>query len=116
MRRFRIPIGRVFGIRLSLHASWFLVFALVTWTTVVAYGDAYPRLPGAERAAMGVVTGIAFFACLLANEISHAMVARRFGIRIRGIMLFMFGGVAEIEGEVPSPAREFAVALVGPAA
>jgi Zn-dependent protease len=113
--RFRIPIGRVFGIRLSLHASWFLVFGLVTWVTTTEFADVYPRIGSAGHVVMGLVTGSAFFACLTAHEISHALVARRFGIDVRGITLFMFGGVAEISGEVPSPAREFAVALVGPA-
>lgn len=115
MRRFSIPVGRVFGIRLGLHVSWFLVFGLVAWATTGAFGEAYPELPAAERTAMGIVAGLAFFACLVAHEIAHALAARRFGIAVRGITLFMFGGVAEIEGEVPSPAREFAVALIGPA-
>lgn len=115
VRRFRIPIGRVFGIRLSLHVSWFLVFGLVTWVTISEFADVYPHLGPVVHVTMGVVTGLAFFACLTAHEISHAIVARRFGIVVRGITLFMFGGVAEIAGEVPSPAREFAVALVGPA-
>jgi len=115
VERFRIPIGRLLGIRLWLHASWFAVLALVTWAAVVAFGEAYPELPIAERAAMGIVTGVAFFGCLLTHELSHAVVARRFGIEVRGITLFLFGGVAEIRGEVPTPAKEFAVALVGPA-
>ena len=64
---------------------------------------------------MGLVTGVALFMCLTVHELAHAVTARRFGIRVRGITLFVFGGVAEIEGEVPTPAREFAVALIGPA-
>ncbi len=115
MRRFRIPIGRVLGINLWLHVSWFLVFGLVTWVTITEFTDVYPRLGPVVHVGMGIVTGLVFFACLTAHEISHAVVARRFGIEVRGITLFMFGGVAEISGEVPSPAREFAVALVGPA-
>jgi Zn-dependent protease len=115
VERFRIPIGRVLGIRLWLHASWFAVLGLVTWATVVAFGEAYPELPIAERATMAIVTGVAFFGCLLTHEVSHAVVARRFGIEVRGITLFLFGGVAEIRGEVPTPSKEFAVALVGPA-
>jgi Zn-dependent protease len=115
VERFRIPIGAVFGIRLWLHATWFAVLGLVTWAAVAAFGEAYPDLPIAERAAMGIVTGVAFFVCLLIHEFSHALMARRFQIEVRGITLFLFGGVAEISGEVPTAAREFAVALVGPA-
>jgi Zn-dependent protease len=115
VRRLSIPIGRVLGVRLSLHASWFLVFGLVVWVTVSEFNRLYPRLGEPTRLAMGLLTGIAFFVCLTAHELAHSVVARRFGIRVRGITLFMFGGVAEIEGEVPSPSREFAIALVGPA-
>lgn len=115
MRRFRVPLGRVLGIRLWLHASWFLVFGLVAWATAAEFAELYPRLPGAEIVVMGLVTAAAFFACLTVHELAHAVVSRRFGIVVRGITLFVFGGVAEIDGEIPTPATEFAVALVGPA-
>ena len=116
MRRLRLPIGRVLGIRLWLHVSWFPVLAVAVWALSATFADAEPSLPGSERFVMGVVTALAFFACLTIHELSHAVVARRFGIEVRGITLFLFGGVAEISGEVPTPAREFAVAIVGPAA
>jgi Zn-dependent protease len=115
VRRFRLPIGRIFGIQLYLHGTWFVVLALVVWASARVFAQAYPGLPAAERSAMAIVTGPVFFACLALHEVSHAVVARRFGIAVHGITLFLFGGVAEIDGEVPSPGREFAVALVGPA-
>jgi Zn-dependent protease len=115
VRRFRLPLGRILGIQLSLHGTWFAVLALVVWASERVFAQAYPGLPIAERWIMAVITGLAFFACLALHELSHAVVARRFGVAVRGITLFLFGGVAEIEGEVPSPGREFAVALVGPA-
>lgn len=115
MRRLQVRAGSVLGIRLSLHVSWFLVFGLVVWATASAFAELYPDVPLTTRSAMALVTGMAFFACLVLHELAHAVTARRFGIGVRGITLFLFGGVAEIEGEVPTPAREFAVALVGPA-
>lgn len=115
MRRASIGIGSVLGIELSLHVTWFLVLALVAWATASGFGQVYPELAPTVRAAMGLVTGSVFFLCLIVHELAHAVTARRFGIRVRGITLFVFGGVAEIEGEVPTPAREFAVALIGPA-
>jgi Zn-dependent protease len=115
MRRFRIPLGSVLGVRLWLHASWFLVAGLVLWATTGAFGQGFPDLPLAERLLMGAATAICFFACLVAHELAHSVVARRFGVRVRGITLFMLGGVAEIDGEIPTPAQEFAVALAGPA-
>lgn len=116
MRRLSIPLGHVLGVRLSLHASWFPVFGVVLWATVSEFDDLYPWLGAPTHLAMGLLTTIAFFVCLTGHELSHSVVGRRLGIRVRGITLFMFGGVAEIEGEVPSPSREFAIALVGPAA
>jgi Zn-dependent protease len=115
VRRASIRIGSVLGIELSLHVTWFVVLALVVWAVTTGFGDVYPRLGPVVRGAMGLVTGVALFMCLTVHELAHAVTARRFGIRVRGITLFVFGGVAEIEGEVPTPAREFAVALIGPA-
>lgn len=114
MRRFRIRVGRFLGIPLSVHASWFLVFGLAVWAVTVEFGDALPQLPAGERLGLAAITGLAFFASLAVHEIAHALVARRFGVHVREITLFLLGGVAEIEGELPSPGSEFAVALAGP--
>lgn len=105
----------MFGIQLWLHASWFVVFGLVAWLTASEFGDLYPRLSSPVHIGMGLTTGAVFFGCLTLHELAHALVSRRFGIVVRGITLFMFGGVAEIEGEIDAPATEFAVALIGPA-
>ena len=115
MRRFRLRVGRLLGIPLWIHVSWFAVLGLVVWSVTDEFGAAFPRLPLVERLAMASITGVAFFACLAVHEVAHAVVARRFGVRVRGITLFLLGGVAEIEGELPSPGSEFAVALAGPA-
>lgn len=115
MHRFRVSIGRVSGIQLWLHASWFLVAGLAVWAISSAFRDGYPGLPPAERVAIGVVAAFCFFACLVTHELAHAIVARRSGVEVRGITLFLLGGVAEIEGDLSTPAEEFAVALAGPA-
>ena len=115
LRGLRVPLGRIAGIRFGLHASWFLVFAFVVWATGSGFASIYPGMGGLERVAIAVTIALAFFACLAAHELAHALVSRRFGIRVRGITLFLFGGVAEIEGEIDRPGAEFAVALVGPA-
>lgn len=115
MRRWSVPAGSLLGIRLRLHVTWFLVLAVVVGLVVAEFGSAFPDLPRGERIVMGLVTGVSFFGCLLCHEVAHAVVARRFGIRVRGITLFLLGGVAEIEGEPPTPSREFAMALAGPA-
>jgi Zn-dependent protease len=114
MRRFRFPVGRPLGIQLWIHVSWFAVLGLVIWSVTVAFGSLLPQPSLLERLAMATITGVAFFVCLAVHEIAHAVVARRFGVRVLGITLFMLGGVAEIRGELPSPGSEFAVALAGP--
>jgi len=115
VHRFRLRAGSLAGIPLWIHVSWFAVLGLVVWSVTEEFGAALPELPLAERLAMGSVTGIAFFTCLAVHEVAHAVVARRFSVRVRGITLFLLGGVAEIEGELPTPGSEFAVALAGPA-
>ena len=115
MIRFRVRLARVLGIPIWVRGSWFVVLGLAVWAMTSAFGDVLPQLPITERLVMATVTGLAFFGCLCAHEIAHAVVARRFGVRVRGITLFLLGGVAEIQGELPSPGAEFAVALVGPA-
>ena len=115
MRRFRVRLGSLFGVPLWIHPSWVLVVGLAVWVFTSAFGDALPHLPLAERLAMAVATGTMFFGCLVLHEVAHAVVARRFGVRVRGITLFLLGGVAEIDGEITTPGAEFAVALAGPA-
>jgi Zn-dependent protease len=114
VRRFRVRVGRLLGIPLWIHVSWFFVLVLVVWSVTEEFGTALPDLPLVERLAMASITGVAFFSCLVVHEVAHAVVARRFGVHVHGITLFLLGGVAEIEGELPSPRSEFAVALAGP--
>jgi Zn-dependent protease len=103
------------GVRLYLHTSWFPVYGLLVWASESRYAVSHPDLPVAERILMALITAVCFFACLVLHELSHAVVARRFGVRVEGITLFLLGGVAQIDGEVPSASQEFAVALAGPA-
>jgi Zn-dependent protease len=112
--RYLVRIGRVFGVQIGLHFSWFPVVAAVAILAAVEFGRVYPDLTRGVRLGMGGATGLAFFGCILAHELSHAVVARRRGVPVRGITLFMFGGVAEIGGEAQRPGDEFAIALVGP--
>ena len=114
MHRFRLRVARVLGIPIWVHGSWFVVLGLAVWAMTVAFRDVLPELPIAERLVMATVTGLTFFGCLCVHELAHAVVARRFGVRVRGITLFLLGGVAEIRGELPSPGAEFAVAAAGP--
>jgi Zn-dependent protease len=114
VRRFRVGLGRLFGVEIALHASWFPVFAALVWLASLEFAVAYPSLAPAVRVAMGAATAVLFFSSLVAHEMAHAVVARRRGVPVRGITLFLFGGVAEIGGEARRPGDEFAIALAGP--
>ncbi len=116
MNRRTIPLGRILGIPLGVDPSWFLVFALVTWTLATSY---YPTefsgWPAADYWALGAVTAVMMFACVVLHELGHSVVALGYKIPVRRITLFIFGGVAEIGGEPPSATAEFRIAVAGPA-
>lgn len=108
-------IGRIFGIRIALHPSWLVIAFLVTFSLASA---SLPRnFPGWDTALYWGVAGLVallFFGSVLAHELSHALVARRYGIAVRDITLFVFGGAATLEGDARSPRQEAFIALAGP--
>ncbi|PYO44488.1 MAG: site-2 protease family protein [Gemmatimonadetes bacterium] len=113
----RIDLFRVFGFPVRLDVSWFIVAALIAWSLAVGLFPArYPGLPSGTYWAMGIVGSIALFASIIAHEFSHALVARRHGIPIRGITLFIFGGVSEMTEEPPNARAELLMAAAGPLA
>lgn len=114
-RRFRI--FTLFGFQVWIDASWLLVAALIAWT--LAAGVFPQTLPGLEAPSywwMAVVATIGLLGSIVFHETSHALVARRYGIEIRGITLFVFGGVAQMAAEPESARAEFLMALAGPVA
>ena len=110
----RWRLVRLLGIPISLDASWLIILALIVWSLVTLFRDILPGQPATDYWAMGVIAALAFFVCVLLHELGHATVARARGMQIRGITLFLFGGVAELEGEPPSAATEFLMAIAGP--
>ncbi len=109
-----LRLGRIFGIEVGFNWSLVFVFVLVAWSLATALPGQAPRLPAAEYWTAGVVGAIAFYVCLLAHELSHSLVARRYGVRVRGITLWLFGGVSQLEGEPPRAASEALITVVGP--
>ncbi len=115
MSRQTIPLGRIFGIPIGLDYSWFLVFALLTWTFAVSYyPTAFPTWTTSEYWVLGAVTAVMLFVSVLLHELGHSVVARRYKIPVRSITLFVFGGVAQIGAEPPSAVAEFWIAIAGP--
>ncbi len=110
-----IRLGRIFGIEVGFNWSLIFIFALVAWTLATTV---LPQtVPGYEALLywlVGAVGALLFYASLLAHELSHAVVARRNGVKVAGITLWLFGGVSQLEGEPPSARAEAVIAGVGP--
>ena len=115
MNRSAIPLGRILGIPIWLDYSWFLIFALLTWSLATSYYPAeFKNWPLAQYWIVGAVTVILMFVSVLLHELGHSVVAMRYKIPIRSITLFIFGGVAQIGAEPPSAISEFWIAIAGP--
>jgi Zn-dependent protease len=105
-------VGRLFDIRLGIHVSWLAVYAFLTYEISSKLG----AIGEVGAVAMGALCALSLFASVVFHEYAHALVARRYGVRTQSITLFLFGGVATLECEPPTPGSEVAIALAGPAA
>ena len=115
MFRHTVPLGRIFGIVVDLDYSWFLVFGLMTWVLATSYYPAeFKNWTPGEYWLMGALTAIMLFVSVLLHELGHSVVARRFGIPVPRISLFIFGGVSQIAAEPTNAAMEFWIAIAGP--
>src|SRR6266704_1461951 len=110
-----IRLGRLFGIEVGFNWSLIFIAALIAWTLAVDFlpgaAPGYAALTYWVAASFGAVL---FYASLLAHELSHALVARRNGVKVAGITLWLFGGVSQLEGEPASARSEALIAGVGP--
>lgn len=112
-----ITLFRLLGFEVKVDLSWVFLALLVTWSLAQGYFPAnYPDLVPQTYWWMGIVGALGLFASIIFHELSHSIVARRFDLQIRGITLFIFGGVAEMESEPPTPRAEFMMAIAGPIA
>jgi Zn-dependent protease/predicted transcriptional regulator len=110
-----IHLGRIAGVRIGLNWSWAVVFALIVWSLAVGiFPSQNPGLSDGTYIAMALAAALVFFASLLAHELGHARQARREGMEIEGITLWLFGGVAQFKGALPSAGAEFRIAIAGP--
>ena len=104
------------GIPIGAHWSWLFVFVLVIWSlSAQLFPITYPGLSDNTYLAMGIVAGALFFVSVLLHELGHAFRALSEGMKIDGITLWLFGGVARFTGSFPSPGAEFRIAAAGPA-
>jgi Zn-dependent protease/predicted transcriptional regulator len=111
-----VQVARLFGIPVYVHFSWVVVFGLIAWTLATGYfPQRYPNLPVTSYWAKGLLASFLFFVSIVLHELGHSLVARRSGIAIRSITLFIFGGVARLEKDPPDGRSEVRMAAAGPA-
>ena len=110
-----LTLGRIAGVRFGVNWSWLVVFALIVWTLATGiFPETNEGLSNGTYVAMALVAAFLFFGSLLAHELGHAIQARREGMEIEGITLWLFGGVAKFKGMFPSAGAEFRIAVAGP--
>jgi Zn-dependent protease/CBS domain-containing protein len=110
-----VRLFRVLGIQISLNYTWFIVFGLVAWSLAFDYFPYhYPGLTRSAHWAMGFLAAVFLFLSVLAHEITHSYIAKKEGIEVREITLFIFGGVSQLVKEPEDPQRELKVAIGGP--
>lgn len=113
----RITLFRLLGFEVKLDLSWLLLAALISWSLATRlFPQTVPDLPGAAYWIMGLVGALGLFASVVLHEFAHSLVARRLGLPMKGITLFIFGGVAEMSEEPSTPRTEFLMAIAGPLA
>jgi Zn-dependent protease/CBS domain-containing protein len=110
-----LTLGSIAGVRFGVNWSWLVVFALIVWTLATGiFPDTNAGLSDGTYVAMAIVAAFLFFGSLVAHELGHALQARREGMEIEGITLWLFGGVAKFKGMFPSAGAEFRIAVAGP--
>ncbi len=108
-------LGRIAGVEIGINWTWLIVVALVAWSLADGvFPETNPGLAEEAYVVMAVIAVPVFFACLLLHELGHATRARREGMAIDGITLWVFGGVARFRGSFPSAGAEFRIAIAGP--
>ena len=108
-------IGRIFGIPIFLHGSWFIIFTMITLSLATQFSHQHPQWSDVQHWTLGILTSLLFFASVVFHELAHSVVALRYQIPVISITLFVFGGVARIGREASRAKQEFFIAVAGPA-
>jgi Zn-dependent protease/predicted transcriptional regulator len=112
----RIRLFKLLGFAVHIDMSWLVLALLLTWSLARGFFPYhYEKLSSTTYWFMGAAGAFGMFASIVFHELCHSLVARRFGLPMTGITLFIFGGVAEMNDEPPSPKAEFFMAIAGPA-
>ena len=110
-----LQVGRIKGIGIRLHFTLIIAFALLVWTISTFFMPQYvPDLSQIDYWLLGIISTVLLFFSVLLHELSHSLMSQRYGIPVRSITLFIFGGVSDISKEPKSAHKEFSIAIVGP--
>ncbi|MBS4025788.1 MAG: site-2 protease family protein [Clostridia bacterium] len=108
-------LGRVFGIPIEINFSWLIIFFLIFWSlSQIYFPPLLPEADGLIYGGMALIGTLLFFISLLLHELAHSLTSIKHGIHVKRIVLFLFGGVAEITQEASEPSMEFKIAIAGP--
>jgi len=112
-----LRLGKIAGIDIYAHLSWFIILVLLTWSLASDwFAQLFPGWATTTYWITAFISALLLFACVLVHELTHALVSQAHGLTVKNITLFIFGGVANIEEEVKRPGIEFQIAAVGPIA
>jgi Zn-dependent protease/predicted transcriptional regulator len=112
--RAQITFGRIAGISIGLHYSWFIIAFLIGLSLIGQFRASMPQAGNGVIWSAAIITAILFFVTLLLHELAHSLVAKASGLKVRSITLFALGGISQIESEAPDAKTEFWIAIVGP--
>jgi Zn-dependent protease/predicted transcriptional regulator len=110
----QIKLGRILGVEIGLHYSWFIIAFLITFSLAAQFRLNNPDWSDSLRWGLATITAVLFFAAILAHELAHTLVAKARGLPVRSITLFALGGVSQIEKEPADPKTEFWMGIIGP--
>lgn len=110
-----VKLFKIFGFEVKVDWSWLILGALIVWSLATGpFRTSYPGLDRSDRLLMGVAGAVGLFLSIVFHEFWHSFVARKSGLEMKGITLFLFGGVSEMGDEPPNAGAEFFLALAGP--
>ena len=111
----KIRLFRLLGFEVGIDPSWIIIAILIAWSLSTGlFPFQYKNLSTRTYWLMGIIGTLGLFLSVIVHEFSHSLAARKFGLEMKGITLFVFGGVAEMKDEPPSPKAEFIIAIMGP--
>jgi Zn-dependent protease len=111
----RLRLFKIFGFEVGIDWSWIILAVLIAWSLSVGlFPFRYKGLSTQTYWLMGIVGALGLFVSIIFHEMCHSLVARKYGMAMKGITLFIFGGVAEMGEEPPNPRAEFMMAIAGP--